>query len=46
MPDGDREPDGEAGGAAEVGASGVAGGEDGEDQLKRDEELHQKAVPH
>lgn len=38
------EADGEAGRAPEVGAFGITGGEDGEDQLERDEELHEEAV--
>lgn len=36
--------DGKASRASEVCAFGIAAGEDSEDQLERDEELHQKAV--
>lgn len=44
MPDSNGEADGEAGGAPEVGAFGITGGEDGEDQLEGDEQLHEEAV--
>lgn len=46
MTDHDGDADGEARGASQVCAFGVTGGEDGEDQLKGDEELHEQAVSH
>lgn len=42
--DSNSEADGEAGRASEVCALGIAGGKHGEDQLKCDQEFHEKAV--
>ena len=44
MPDSDSKADGKASRASQVWAFGVAGGEDGEDQLEGDEELHEQGV--
>lgn len=44
MANSNRKSDGKASRASEVCAFGITGGEDGEDQLECDEELHQKAV--